>query len=277
MALDARFDQQLLSYRPNSSRAGLCRVSDNDEQAAIDAGDTQATVSPSWASAASRKVVRIIGIQWTCGQPASWGLAGDNFALYPDGSGPPKAALRIPGYGIMSRETDKNRPADLVRDNNRSKIPTLPSGKLAPPWLHRKLTRPPRKIEKWVAKTHARYAAGRGWYVEVLDPAAYPPLSNPRGGAAPWNFEALAFLTQDEIDRGLSAGLGHYAIAVEPPCNWPVSNDIRTTLALERLTRVAEGYEGLPGQIKDPAEDTIVTRLLAWATAVFYAIVHRHH
>ena len=152
----------------------------------------------------------------------------------------------------------------------------LPSGKLAPRWPHRKLARPPRKIRRWVAETHAQYAPGRGWYVEVLNPAAYPPPSNPRGGAAPWNFEPLVFLNDDEIDRGLSAGLGHYAISIEPPCNWPVSDDIRTALALERLPRIADSYEGIRGPIKDPAEDTIVTKLLAWATAVFYAIVHRH-
>jgi hypothetical protein len=41
VALDARFDQQLLSYGPYFFPA-LAGVSDNDEQAAMDAGDIQA-------------------------------------------------------------------------------------------------------------------------------------------------------------------------------------------------------------------------------------------
>ena len=136
----------------------------------------------------------------------------------------------------------------------------IPSGKLAHRWLQRKLARPPRKIRRWVAKTGARYAPGRGWYVLVPPKplSAYPPPSTGRGGVAPWSFEPLV------------------GIPIEPPCDWPVSDDVRAVQAALRLADILDIYEEIPGPTKDPAEDTIVTSLLAWATAAFHAIVRRH-
>jgi hypothetical protein len=147
-----------------------------------------------------------------------------------------------------------------VRDTSGSFLDS-PVGKLATPrWLQRKIARPPRKIRRWVAKTGARYAPGRGWYVLVPPKplSAYPPPSNPRGGAAPWNGEQLV------------------VVPLEPPCNWPVSDDVRAMLAAERFARIADSYEGIPGPVKDPTEDTIAASLLAGAAAVFHAIVRRH-
>jgi hypothetical protein len=176
----------------------------------------------------------------------------------------------------MARETDTSRSLSR-RPYDPRRIRELPGGEREPGWLDRKLARPPRKIRRWVAKTGAQFARGRGWYVEVLPPLSAPPKG--RGELAPWNFEPLVFVPNDAENDGVPglSVLAHLAIPIEPPCNWPVSNDIRTALALEWLARRADSYEGIPCQIKDPAEDTIVTRLLAWAIAVFHAIVRGHH
>ena len=102
--------------------------------------------------------------------------------------------------------------------------------------LDKMLKRPPRKIRRWVQETGARYEPGFGWYVER------PRVSDPPPGIDRMTWYASV---PPVIER----------IPIEPPLQWPVSSDVRTALILERLAKLADAYDGLPGPVKDPAEE----------------------
>ena len=123
--------------------------------------------------------------------------------------------------------------------------------------LDKMLKRPPRKIRRWVQETGARYEPGFGWYVER------PRVSDPPPGIDRMTWYASV---PPVIER----------IPIEPPLQWPVSSDVRTALILERLAKLADAYDGLPGPVKDPAEENFVTTALHALAAAVRHLLHRH-
>lgn len=126
----------------------------------------------------------------------------------------------------------------------------------------------PRKIRNWVRDKDARYEPGFGWYVWAR--WEHPSLGKPYTEPAELRRRGLVLRYPADDPRS--------RIPVEPPIDWPVSASTRARLVAERLSRLLDGYETIPHEGRDPAEDTAVTvaaAIIAWTIAICRHLLRR--
>jgi hypothetical protein len=170
----------------------------------------------------------------------------------------PRSASLAPRRRLVRRTVPRPPRIEYRVDPETARLPEWAMRTRAE--VRARLANPPRKIRRWVKRMGARYEPGYGWYVERNggvspdDPVSPLPSSRQMDLSLqlswPWLYDSEGRLAEVP---------GLTRIPVEPPVDWPVSRDVETVLAMQKLARWAERWEGFPNELREPIEDTVVT------------------